>query len=143
MVELALFEPQLPLECPAHATSPDVEDQETSHREEQVVHLNFLAWRLLRLALLLHCLPVCVKLARIGYFGLVRIWQKLCQTRIGCDETLIAGLVGPTHVALRAEWAAELAHERLLIEHSLARLHMTQSEFASMRTGQFVLGHVG
>ena len=40
VVELALFEPQTPLECPAHVPL-DFDDQESSHKEEQLVSLGF------------------------------------------------------------------------------------------------------
>ena len=66
VVQLAVLEPQIPLECPAHAASIDFEDQKRSRKEEQLVPLNQLDWQLLRLALLLHCLLICGKIASIG-----------------------------------------------------------------------------
>ena len=82
------------------------------------------------------------KIARVSYLGLAWIWQKYCRIPLGCDQTAVAEVAGPAHVTLRAEWLAELAHERLFLEYSLARLHVIQSELASLQTGQFALGDV-
>ena len=144
MVEIALVESHLPVECPAHVPPPDKEDPEISLREEHfAVHLNFLDWQLIRLALLLHCLPVSLKLGKAAYLGLLRIWSVLRQIGAGvCEEPLVAGSDGYIDVALRSEWTAEMAHERSLIEHSLTRLHLIQAELASLRLGHLESGDV-
>ena len=79
VIQLAVFEPQAPLECPAHAVSLEVEDQEGSDKEVTLGPLYPLDWQLLRLALVLQCLPLCGKIARFGYCGTAWFWQKLSQ----------------------------------------------------------------
>ena len=61
VVQLAVCEPQIPAECPACTAPLDLGDQDISIKEEQIGSMQPLDWQLLRIALLLHCVPICGK----------------------------------------------------------------------------------
>ena len=72
VVQLAVFEPQIPAECPACTAPLDLDDQDISIKEEQIGSMQPLDWQLLRIAILLHCVPICGKIARVTC--IVLIW---------------------------------------------------------------------
>ena len=140
VVQLAVLEPQIPVECPAHTAYFDFEDQDSNHKEEQLGPLNPLDWQLLRLAILLHCAPIWGKSLRATSLSWHGCGRKLCQTWFGQAD--FAEATGNTHFTLMAEWPDALARERMLTEQSVVRLRFIQSELASLHTGQFALGDV-
>ena len=75
MVQLAVFEPQIPVECPAYTPPLDFDDQ--NNKEEQIGSLNLLDWQLLRIAIALHCVPICGKIVRAVFLVSIWIWGKL------------------------------------------------------------------
>ena len=66
VIQLAVFEPPASHTCPSHAATPDVDDPESTEQGITLGPLHPLDWQLLRLAIVLHCIPVCGKLVRVG-----------------------------------------------------------------------------
>ena len=131
VIQLAVFEPPASHVCPSHTTSHEVDDQDGIDKGISLGSLHPLDWHLLRLAFVLHCIPICGKLARAGWRGATWCWQKVSQVHINtiCLETSEASTI--THLTLRADWSNVLEREQLVVEQSLARLQALQSELAS------------
>ena len=111
VVQLAVFEPQIPAECPACTAPLDLDDQDISIKEEQIGSMQPSGRQLLRIAILLHCVAMCGKIARVTFLVLIWFWRNLCQTLFSQAGVVEAN--SHTHLTLRAKWPTELARERM------------------------------
>ena len=123
-------------------TSHEVDDQDGIDKGISLGSLHPLDWQLLRLAFVLHCIPICGKLARAGWHGATWCWQKISQMRTNtiCLEANEGTSI--THLTLGADWSSVLEREQLVVAQSLARLQALQSELASLQSGQFALNDI-
>ena len=140
VIQLAVFEPPASMTCPSHATTPDVDEPDSTDQGIYFGPLRPLDWQLLRLAIVLHCIPVCGKLVRAGWYGVTWSWQQLFQARTICLETCedtTAALL-----TLGVDWSNELEREQLVVAQTLARLQILQSELAALQAGQFALSDI-
>ena len=142
VIQIAVFEPPAPQECPVHTTTHDADDQDGSDKEVILGPLHPVDWQLLRLAFVLRCLPNCGKIARFGFRGAAWCWKKIYQECFNSNCTDVDEAITLTHLTLRADWSTVLAREQLVTEQSLARLQAFQSELALLRAGQFALGDI-
>ena len=122
--------------------SSDKEDRDIDFGDEQViVRLNFLDWKFIRLALLAHCLPEVLRLGRSAFHVLLRFWQVFCRVAVCLHGAPFGAEPGSTtNEALWMELEAELAHERMLIEHSRTRLHFLQTDLATLTLNHLDFG---
>ena len=81
VIQFAVFEPPASMTCPSHATTPDADEPDSSDQGISFGPLRPLDWQLLRLAIVLHCILVCGKLVRAGWYGVTWSWQQLFQAQ--------------------------------------------------------------
>ena len=121
--------------CPSHATTPDADEPDSTDQGISFGPLRPLDWQLLRLAIVLHCIPVCGKLVRAGWYGVTWSWQQLFQARTICLETC----EDTTSALLTSgvDWSNELEREQFVVAQTLAKLQNLKSEVDALQAGQF------